>query len=475
MKKALKLYFHVVFSLLLFSAFNLARAEPIPAVSKTTITGWSQNGSYSAPCTTSARAVITSLVGKSFSNVDELRANVEGTTCEHGMFLYSVQLTGSGGRVFWKQTETSPYSMDFQLSGTSAPACPSTGGWTLSGSMCTPPDCPSGSTRRPDGTCTVQCPSGQFDCNGSCVPNCSVTQTRDDTKPGCCGCSTFNNAAYPKTLVVDLLEGAESPDKPCFHGCEFSGGGAIRLGNTYVTDLGNPLGNRCTANYENPEKKTIESKGEMKEPTPQQPRCTENVVTSSDGRVVCVPAVVPQSRKPEVTTNKKTETNEQGQQKQTEIVTTRDPVTGALTVQTVVTGPGGQSTSSESKITEPGQGSSDSTGGAGNGQGDCTGEDCPEGGNDPLGPKGSFGDASGDIEAAKDRLTAEWSLIKQQASGMFSGASTGSGALPCPPPVTFLGANFSLCLSDYSDQLAVIGLAFIAACYVVAAMVLLRS
>lgn len=36
-------------------------------------------------------------------------------------------------------------------------SCPSTGGWTLSGSNCTRPDCPSGTTRQGDGSCLANC------------------------------------------------------------------------------------------------------------------------------------------------------------------------------------------------------------------------------------------------------------------------------------------------------------------------------
>lgn len=38
-----------------------------------------------------------------------------------------------------------------------ATTCPSTGGWTLTGGVCTRPDCPSGTTRQGDGSCLANC------------------------------------------------------------------------------------------------------------------------------------------------------------------------------------------------------------------------------------------------------------------------------------------------------------------------------
>jgi len=53
--------------------------------------------------------------------------------------------------------------------------CPAGQGWTLSGSVCSRPACPSGTARNPDGTCSIVCPPDQIEnVDHVCVPRCEA-------------------------------------------------------------------------------------------------------------------------------------------------------------------------------------------------------------------------------------------------------------------------------------------------------------
>lgn len=137
-------------------------------------------------------------------------------------------------------------------------------------------------------------------------------------------------------------------------------------------------------------------------PTPpdlpeKKPPCdaAEGVLTSTSGRVMCVPSGTPSARKPEVEQKEKKETFPDGTEKLTQTTKTRDPKTGAESTHTTTTSGGGQSgepgtsTSTEDAKKPDGvSGTGSSPGGSGDGDGDCEGENCggdggfkpPEGG-----------------------------------------------------------------------------------------------
>lgn len=460
--RLLKVYFLVVLSLFVFSLFNLARAEneTVAAVSKTTITGWSQNGGYSSVCSAAAQSLISSLVGRAFASVSELTAEVTAFTCEHGAELVSVNLTANGGRVLWKRPSTS-YYMDFQLTGASSLACPDST-YTLSGTFCVRPSCPAGATRQLDGSCS--CPSGYTlsQLTNTCVEVCSQYQGVESFEGLMADPSKFQPFCDSSGCAWVFSRSSETPTG-------YTGGGlSLPAYDVYARGAGVcGEGDNVSVTAQKEEALANDS-----QPAKPNPDCAENVITTSSGEVVCVPESVPNSRKPEIVRNKKSEVDQAGNIKETEKIQIIDPKTGASNTVTVESDSTGQKTTTE---TETRQGGSGSGSGSGSGDGDCSGDDCTEGGNDPLGPAGSFGDASGEIEEAKGRLISEFNAIKSEASELFSPSSVGGGSLPCPPPVTVLGVPFSICLSDYSDQLGVIALAVMAMAYISAAFILLRG
>lgn len=103
-------------------------------------------------------------------------------------------------------------------------------------------------------------------------------------------------------------------------------------------------------------------------------------MTTSTGKVLCVPEGTPDARKPGVKQEKKTETFQDGSKKETDTTTTQDPKTGAINTTTTTTttaGPGGgTSAGTTGTITTDGssnsiKGSNGSGGSGEGGDGDC--------------------------------------------------------------------------------------------------------
>ncbi len=77
--------------------------------------------------------------------------------------------------------------------------------------------------------------------------------------------------------------------------------------------------------------------------------------------------------------------------------------------------------------------------------------------------KGSFDSATtainSEIEQAKSDLLTAFEVIKSEASELVSFTASGSGSLPCPPPVSLEPfGTFELCLTPYEDDLSGVGL-----------------
>jgi hypothetical protein len=70
-------------------------------------------------------------------------------------------------------------------------------------------------------------------------------------------------------------------------------------------------------------------------------------------------------------------------------------------------------------------------------------------------------------------LLAEFSRIRTEVQSLFSSFS-GSGALPCPSPVTVLGHSFSVCAETYADKLAGIGAAIVLTASLISAFIIFR-
>lgn len=210
-------------------------------------------------------------------------------------------------------------------------------------------------------------------------------------------------------------------------------------------------------------------------PVPKSPKCDpgEGVLTTSTGKVACVPEGTMGAAKPVESDTQKREEDANGV-KNTTKNTTKDPVTGATTVTEKTTDANGNVISSSS--------SSSGAGGGGDNSGDEPGQ-CAKEPDSPICKKGTIKDKGkygaeqdGKLEQAKAELSAKFSEIRGALSNQFRyNGSTGGGSLPCPAPVTVLGATISFCVADYSSSLSVIGDIIVFAATIIAAIIVVTA
>lgn len=267
-------------------------------------------------------------------------------------------------------------------------SCPASGGWTLQGQTCVRPDCAPGESRDPNtGQCISQCPMY----NGSDVPsltdkpaNCECPSgTEWFFGGGCrktCGSITPGSGAWGDPMLFY----PDGSSMGCYGGCEVqpnsddylrANGGRYFYHSTYGkwACSGNGDGTKPTPDGQ-PEK----NNPEKPDGDPHEPKCNgENVVTRSDGTVVCMPAGTPNSNKPKTEEVKKSEQYSDGSSKETTTHTTTDPGTGAkyyitTTIITPATGGGAGSAGTPGTSTSTTKGGTTGTGsGAGKDGGEC--------------------------------------------------------------------------------------------------------
>lgn len=217
----------------------------------------------------------------------------------------------------------------------------------------------------------------------------------------------------------------------------------------------------------------------------KKPPCaaTEGVLTSSSGTVACVPAGTPGARKPKVEHSKETTNGPNGPEEKN-TVKTCDPKTGACTTNS--NSSSGSSSSKEDATDESindGKGDGPPTygdGGDGDGEekGQCALEPdspmCREG---DVKDKTGFndGELEGEIQQAKARYKQTLETISTQMSSLLKSNLAGGGSLPCHPPITVLGKQFSLCFSEYESQLSIIGAFVMLAAALMSAFIILRK
>lgn len=171
-----------------------------------------------------------------------------------------------------------------------------------------------------------------------------------------------------------------------------------RAGETYVYDDGSFKSKATWTNW------ACQTSSEPLKPpaddppvNPKEPPCaaTEGVLTSSSGKVACVPYGTPSPRKPDVKVREKKETFPDNSTKTTTETKTTDPKTNASHTHTTTTSSGGMAGpagTTEGKESETGDGN------GGDGDGDCEGDDCGEGdGPDFTPPEG------GDLYESSER------------------------------------------------------------------------
>ena len=207
-------------------------------------------------------------------------------------------------------------------------------------------------------------------------------------------------------------------------------------------------------------------------PKPKGPKCLagEGVLTSSSGAVSCVPEGVFGAKEP-VEKDTLTKDDKGNVIKKN---STTDPVTGATTTTTTSTDANGNTSSTST---------SSGAGGTGDNSGDEPGEcakepDAPMCKKGQIKDKGKYGDGQdAKLAEAKAQLSAKFSEIRSALSNQFGGGSGGSssGSLPCPAPMTVLGATISFCVADYAESLSVIGAIIVFAATIIAAIMVVSA
>lgn len=202
--------------------------------------------------------------------------------------------------------------------------CPSTGGWTLSGSNCVRPDCPANTTR--DET------------TGQCT---SVCETRAQSAP------TYQ--WYVSAVGGPSVEGSYCSDgctvalNPAPTGTSYNNGKDKIQRYEQVT-----LGIACTNGTPLPATNAVPENTPKPPEPPKRPPCdaTEGVLTSTSGTIACVPPGTPSAQTPQVRKESKTDRFPDSSTKTTETTYTKDPVSQVQdTYQKITTtGPPGNPT-----------------------------------------------------------------------------------------------------------------------------------
>lgn len=321
--RTLRLFLWFVVGLILSTAAVISYAETIPATNGVSGEGWRMNPEYSCSATKlEAAQYQCSTYGATISTFNPTNG-------------YLICSNGAQPSGFYTCT---------------AKTCPSGQNWTLSGSSCTRPDCVEPQARDPaDGVCKVP--------PNKCAPK------KDEWSDG--WVSVPAGAAMPVGVVC--LDGCEA-NRVLSLGGPDDGMGLGKgvdwwpIGQTFTgavcsgVDIPLPLGTDPAKVPPKPAKKPVCAPG-------------EGVMTSSSGKVLCVPEGVPGVSKPVVRKSEEVQTFPDGSTKKTTTTTTTDPNTGAKDVQTTAVSSGGQAGTAGTTTTNGG--SSSDGDGDGDSDGDC--------------------------------------------------------------------------------------------------------
>lgn len=88
--------------------------------------------------------------------------------------------------------------------------------------------------------------------------------------------------------------------------------------------------------------------------------------------------------------------------------------------------------------------------------------------------KGKFEERSETSDQLKQQLADKFNQLSASLKSKFQMLSSGSGSLPCRPPITVLGQSFSMCFKDYESQLAVVGQILVFAATLIGVGIVLR-
>lgn len=521
-----RLFLYFVVGLLLSSVAVLSHAETRPATLGTGYT-WSKTQGVPGLSWESAAQTGCQLSNSSWSYLRPLSAEPTVAVASAGISCVAVRASDGAQTNFsagvWYQVPKGYFCDTAQqwtgpdlINGIQTCSRPDCEGEQVrdSGGVC---QCPAGKTLE-EGTCKTTCPGGYHRFtpdDGRCEKDCIGNQVQDSS--GVCKCTPSSNKVYALTAELGGSPGCDGGCKTTsFLGtlyCPKSAAplasiGSLPAGMTCY-GYGGRTGDTCTPATPPridvrlspvpppaPVPEPVQPTPENPTPPAPDPKTTPDnnkdpvqcgasggVYLEVGGQGKCAsPSPDNKMEGVKVKATETVTTNPDGSKTITTEKTTQttDPVTGQTgtkkTTETVTKDASGNTTGTS---TSDKTGTSDS--GSGDGSGDEPGQ-CAKEPNSPMCKKGTvpqkgkFDDGQdAKVTAAKDQLRAKFAEVKSAASAMFSGSlATGGGSLPCPPPITILGKSWTICFSQYSDQLSMIGTFVMLAAAVGAAFIVLR-
>lgn len=354
----LRLLAYLILGLLLGANIVIAHAETIPATQGGDLTYTCSLPNFGGPPATSSDAFQACSNSYNSSNTRLAYScptynpstgscwtapdSLSGTTFNYHVITYCLSSSCINGAHQGDVVFNDPGSTTASIgtSGQVTYSCPSTGGWTLSGSSCTRPNCAEGETRDENGVCQPPpptCPTGEVLEGGVCKPDCNHP-SRDLS-----GQIFGGSGAY--TAGGQL----------CIGGCTYNTNNGItgcKDGNcTYESQVGAATGDRCT-----PPQNPVTVKNDQTR-TPEEKCISQGQgYVSTGGVITCVgalspnnPVTITQTSSPTTTT---TSSGGGNTTTATQTTTTVDPKTGTVT-QTTTTTPSGGGTPTTEQTTQP--------------------------------------------------------------------------------------------------------------------------
>lgn len=327
---------YALIGVLLGAIFTFAHADVIPATQSSTNYNWSFEG-MTGTLQSIADTVCASWVPRNYPSL----TNVGGNTTSSGYFNCKTKdYTGAIGYI---------------------------GGWQASrGSPLY--ECPTGY----DGPKTINGTANMCESLGKCATSKdSEGWVSHSPSASYTGTVCIDGCNYQQSSVVESTAAAQAE-----HETRIGKDGKVW---DWVSQTA--LKTECSTGSEAPAPSTSGAPGKN-----HTPLCgaAEGVMTSSSGKVICVPEGTPDSRKPDIQKKSSIEKFADNSTKTTETVTTTDPQTNAKDTQTTTTTTGGLSGSAGTTTT-----SASSSGKTGSESGSCTGDNCTD--NAKTGAFGEYG------------------------------------------------------------------------------------
>lgn len=418
-------YLFLPFILLLFGIFTHAHAETQPAEMQYQVHdfGW-----FSTKVTSCDAAM-----GKQFAGMTINQATYQSGSC-------SIQANG------WYNTV---------ISIAEKYACPSTGGWTINSAtppMCSRPDCGIGETREADGSCVAlpKCTPGEVVSSGLYDIGTSAT---NHVQQSICHRGCYVNFTGDSPVARALVGGkyhyyARGQYEKVGDSCSVPGDAPAGLGNTPSPTCGSGQ----TLTYGTGKPSCINTPGTGGgDPTPANPHTPDAPKPPEETKE----EKQPPSTNPDGSTSQTTTTTYPDGSTKSETTTTKPDGSTSTTITTTPAAIDPTKTPDPMKdfcSTNPNNKLCKDT------------DERSWGRPDGVGKEFDIPTKDEEIEAKKDEFKQLLQQIRGEVQGLFnwSGAG-GAGQLGCSGSVNILGANFQICLGQYSEQLSLIadGLVFL--------------